>query len=227
MYLSRMTFNLMADYQQLARTLAQDGYREHQALWQLFDSDAEASRDFLYRRVNEGGRVKYYILSERIPIDTTGIWLIDSPKNYEPKITEGQRLYFTLRVNPVVTVSDADGKKKRHDVVMHEKIRMGFKALSQHERPALQDIVQTSCLQWLLKRAELNGFHVSPEQVLVDGYQRHESLAKKQRQAVKYSTVDFQGVLTVGDPERFKKVLFQGLGKSKAFGCGLLLVRRL
>lgn len=226
MYLSRMTFNPMADYHQLANVISQDGYREHQALWQLFDNDPEASRDFLYRRVNERGRIKYYILSQRMPVDPTGMWMIDPPKHYEPKISEGQCLYFTLRVNPVVTVSSPDGKKKRHDVVMHEKKRIGFKTLPQSERPALQEIVQTSCLQWLFKRAESNGFAISPEQILVDGYQRHESLAKRQKHPVKYSTVDFQGTLTVTDPELFKKILMNGMGKSKAFGCGLLLIRR-
>jgi len=40
------------------------------------------------------------------------------------------------------------------------------------------------------------------------------------------STVDFQGILTVTDPELFRKALYEGLGKSKAFGCGLMLVRR-
>ncbi|PWR00343.1 type I-E CRISPR-associated protein Cas6/Cse3/CasE [Leucothrix pacifica] len=226
MYLSRMTFNPVMDYQQLAKSLSQDGYREHQALWRLFDNDPEASRDFLYRRVNERGRIKYYILSQRMPVDSTGLWMIDPPKHYDPQLLEGQSLFFTLRVNPVVTISSTDGKKRRHDVVMHEKWRIGFKELPQSEKPALQEIVQTSCLQWLSKRSEPNGFDVSPEQVLVDAYHRHESLAKRQKQPVKYSTVDFQGTLTVTDPELFRKVLFNGMGKSKAFGCGLLLVRR-
>ena len=39
-------------------------------------------------------------------------------------------------------------------------------------------------------------------------------------------TLDFGGILTVVDPERFIEALYQGVGSAKAFGCGLMLVRR-
>jgi CRISPR system Cascade subunit CasE len=90
----------------------------------------------------------------------------------------------------------------------------------------LQQLVQDSCVPWLQARAESNGFSVAPELVTVDGYQQHESYAKQQKRPVRYSTVDFQGILTVTDPERFRTALFSGIGKAKAFGCGLMLIRR-
>lgn len=225
MYFSRITFNPWVNHQQLAQTLCQDTYREHQALWQLFDSDPDASRDFLYRQVIEHGRIKYYLLSEREPLDRTGRWLIDAPKPYEPQLREGQRLFFTLRANPVITVSSPDGKKQRHDVVMHEKKRIGFNKLPANEKPSLQNLIQSSCIQWLQARSETNGFEIVPDQVAVDAYQQHESFAKQQKRPVRYSTVDFQGVLTVTEPDQCRKALFNGIGKSKAFGCGLLLVK--
>jgi CRISPR system Cascade subunit CasE len=43
---------------------------------------------------------------------------------------------------------------------------------------------------------------------------------------IRYSTIDFQGVLNVTDSEKFQAVLFKGIGKAKAFGCGLMLVKR-
>lgn len=42
-----------------------------------------------------------------------------------------------------------------------------------------------------------------------------------------FSSVDFTGELQVTDVEKFRQVLFNGIGRAKAFGCGLLLVRRL
>jgi CRISPR system Cascade subunit CasE len=226
MYFSRVTFNPIVDHQQLAKTLCQDTYREHQTLWTLFDNDPDASRDFLYRQVIEQGRIKYYLLSDRLPVDKSGIWLIDPPKVYAPRLSKGQRLQFTLRANPVVTISSPEGKQLRHDVVMHEKKRIGFDKLPLNERPPLQHLIQSSCIQWLQTRAELNGFEFVPEEVAVEAYQQHESLAKNQKWAVRYSTADFQGILTVTDPLKFESVLFKGIGKSKAFGCGLMLVRR-
>jgi CRISPR system Cascade subunit CasE len=40
-------------------------------------------------------------------------------------------------------------------------------------------------------------------------------------------TQDFSGVLTVADPEIFVKSLYNGIGAARAFGCGLMLVRRI
>jgi CRISPR-associated protein Cas6/Cse3/CasE subtype I-E len=56
-----------------------------------------------------------------------------------------------------------------------------------------------------------------------DGYQQHSEKAGRLR----FSTVDFSGELTVIDPTAFALALRDGLGHSKAFGCGLMLVRRL
>jgi len=41
-----------------------------------------------------------------------------------------------------------------------------------------------------------------------------------------FSSVDFTGELQITDMSKFKEALFTGIGRSKAFGCGLLLVRR-
>ena len=154
------------------------------------------------------------------------MWLVDAPKRNDHKLEEGQRLFFTLRANPVVTVATAEGKKLRHDVVMNAKKQMRVDALPPADRPMLQQLVQDSCMPWLQMRSELNGFSIEPNLVIVDGYQQHESFAKQQKRPVRYSTVDFQGILTVTDPDRFRSALFSGIGKAKAFGCGLMLIRR-
>lgn len=226
MYFSRITFNPQVDHQQLAKTLCSDSYREHQVLWQLFDTDPDARRDFLYRQVIENGRTKYYVLSKRKPVDKTGIWSVDKPKPYNPNLSVGQRLFFMLRANPIITVTDSEGKKQRHDIVMHEQKRIGFKQMLRTERPPLHQLIHESCVKWLELRASVNGFTLEPDTVIADGYQQHQSRAKNQKWPIRYSTIDLQGTLTVTNPELFRNTLFSGIGKSKAFGCGLLLVRR-
>lgn len=250
MYFSRITFNPLVDQQQLAQTLCQDAYREHQALWQLFDSDPEASRDFLYRQVIENGRTKYYLLSKRAPIDQSNLWSVDThSRPFDPKFSEGQRLYFTLRANPVVThktkrdnreaylqkraqrdVKDKTkltSKRVRHDVVMEEKRRLGYQELPKSERPPEHQIVQQACSEWLSTRSERLGFGFESQSVIADGYQKRIGRSRKHQKTIRFSTVDFHGVLTVIDPEKFKQALLDGIGRSKAFGCGLLLVRRI
>ena len=226
MYFSRITFNPTVNPQQLTRTLCGNSYREHQALWQLFDSNPDAERDFLYRQVIEHGRIKYYALSRRIPVDKTGIWHIDTPKVYDPQLSEGQKLSFMLRVNPIVTITTESGKKQRHDVVMQEKKRSGYKNHPEKERPPLQQLVQQSSIKWLTERMDTNGFAFEPQQVIADGYRQHRSRINRQQHLIRYSTVDFEGILTVVNIGLFRKALFSGIGKSKAFGCGLLLIKR-
>jgi CRISPR system Cascade subunit CasE len=42
-----------------------------------------------------------------------------------------------------------------------------------------------------------------------------------------FSSVDFAGELEITDPEKFRQTLFNGLGRAKAFGCGMLMVRKM
>jgi CRISPR system Cascade subunit CasE len=227
MYFSRISLHPNVRAQQLAQMICHDTYKEHQALWTLFADDPEAKRDFLYRQTQENGRLKYYVVSERQPMDRSGIWLVDGCQLYAPTLVSRQTLFFNLRANPVVTVKTPSDKKERHDVVMREKKRIDYKKLPKDTRPLEQEIVQQTCIPWLEQRAEALGFELNSKSLLVDGYQAHESYAKgKGQKPISYSTVDFQGVLTVTDPELFQRTLFQGIGKAKAFGCGLLLIKR-
>lgn len=43
---------------------------------------------------------------------------------------------------------------------------------------------------------------------------------------ITFSIMDFSGVLEICDPEKFLRKLLIGFGKEKAFGCGLMLIRR-
>lgn len=228
MYFSRLRLNPAVEHRRLAQTLCQDNYREHQLLWQLFADDPDAARDFLYRQVIDNGQIKYYLLSRRPPQDRDGLWLIDPPKAYAPQLSVGQRLQFSLRANPVVTAKN-NGKKQRHDVVMHEKTRIGYKNLAPEQRPPLQHLIRESCLHWLQNRADTHGFQLppDPEHTQIEAYQQHHSRSRQGRRPIRYSSVDYQGVLTVTDPERLGNALYHGIGKAKAFGCGLLLIRRI
>jgi len=61
----------------------------------------------------------------------------------------------------------------------------------------------------------------------------HQQKAKKKNgdnvidQDITYLTVNFSGILRVTDPEKFRQTLFNGIGRAKAFGCGLLLLKRI
>ncbi|MDE3269540.1 MAG: type I-E CRISPR-associated protein Cas6/Cse3/CasE [Pseudomonadota bacterium] len=225
MYLSRISLSARVSERELVKIFCYDIYREHQALWKLFSNDRNAKRDFLYRQVFEHGSFKYYLLSMRKPHDHQDAWSIET-KNYTPSLRAGQRLAFSLRANPVICIKDAQGKRKVCDVVMHKKRLINYKNLPYGERPALADLVQESCGQWLEERAAKNGFMVKGKEVRADGYREHVSRMPRGGQ-VRFRSVDFEGVLTVIEPKLFEQVLMQGIGKSKSFGCGLFLIKRI
>jgi len=226
MYFSRISFmrSGISEVSRLAGMVCGNGYREHQSLWQLFEKDTDAERDFLFRREQAEGWPRYFMISDRLPVRANDIWKIES-KNYEPKISAGRQLAFSLRVNPVVTRVNGTGKKQRHDVVMDLKKQLDYQSMPKADRPVMASLIQQAGIAWLESRAEKHGFSFDPGAVQVDGYLRHRVSKKRGGKVINFSTLDYSGLLTVADPATFKAALFRGIGPAKAFGCGLLMVR--
>lgn len=201
-------------------------YEDHQWLWKFFPADAGTARDYLFRRLDAEATLRFYVVSHRVPVVPGSSWRVRS-RDYAPKMQAGDRLRFDLRANPVVT-RDADGKRKRHDVVMQAKKKLlAERGLTKWEqwqcadKPPLYQLVRDSCAAWLASRAQRSGLVVDDGSLAVDGYMQHRG----KRELIRISTVDFSGELTVTDPALFNTALLSGIGHAKAFGCGLLLVR--
>lgn len=111
-------------------------------------------------------------------------------------------------------------------------------------KPAMQALVEYTCSQWLIKRAEKAGFRMMTQDqysnenlaLSVNAYMPTREVffkdevdekkqKTKQKRVINLTTVDFSGVLEVLDPAIFKKTLENGLGHGKGFGCGLLLIK--
>jgi|SRR5690625_987720 len=77
---------------------------------------------------------------------------------------------------------------------------------------------------WFAERAEASwGFAISPAHLQVD---RIEVLRfrDKARRPVTLAQAHVQGLLRVTDPERFRQSFMHGIGRGRAFGCGLLQI---
>jgi len=97
---------------------------------------------------------------------------------------------------------------------------------------AIKARVDTALETWMVSQGERHGFAICKDQyqqlkLQASGYSWH-ALSKRtgQRTRSGFSAVNFTGELTVTDVDTFKHALFYGIGRSKAFGCGLLMVRR-
>lgn len=191
-------------------------YRDHQRLWKLFDAE---HRQFLFRYQSVDGLPRYFVVSSRPPRDDARFWQVET-KDYRPQLVSGQTLGFNLLANPVVTHKDEQGRRHRHDVVMNRK-----HTFDPGQRPVMNDLVRDAGLLWLDAQARRRGFRFDPDQVLVHGYRQHR-LHRTGRQPIQFSTLEFEGSLTVTEPAAFTDALTNGIGPAKAFGCGLLLVRK-
>ena len=73
-------------------------------------------------------------------------------------------------------------------------------------------------LEWLKKQGARYGFTVI--QAKITGYK--ENKIRKYGFTVK--SVTFEGILQVTDTKKFKQALVQGIGREKAYGCGMMTI---
>lgn len=198
-------------------------YAAHQLLWELFPDDPDAQRDFIFRQEMKGGWPIFYLVSRRKP-QSSDLFSSVACKKYNPVLRVGEQLAFSLRANPVVA-RKTEGKKHsiKHDVWMDAKREGKAQGLGGAE---LLIFIEGRVKEWLSLRGELNGFSVTPSSIDLFGYQQHRVYKKKFGKPIRYSSVDLKGVLTVENPAAMQEVLLNGIGKAKAFGCGLMMVRR-
>jgi CRISPR system Cascade subunit CasE len=235
MYFSRVRVS-STHLEEFAYHFQHSYYQQHQLLWKLFrDKPDQKKRDFLFRQdTDRQGLPVFYMLSEYEPSRSINLFLVET-KPFNPQLKTGDKLAFSLRANPIEQITQAKNpenqelsrlerkekglkdKKIRHDVVMHLKKSLSDREIASYSQAELE---QQAGEKWLSHRAEKNGFEVSS--VVAQGYLQHQF---KKRQ-IKISTLDFDGILEITDVDKFKKALFEGIGSAKAFGCGLLLIKR-
>lgn len=219
----------------LARLLVPEGdgprlAAGHRLVWALFSDGPERRRDFLWREEAPG---RFMALSARPPAPMPDLFDVDA-KPFEPVLAPGDRLAFSLRANAVVSrgpgKEQAPGQRgKRHDVVMD-----ALHALPRGERAGARlDAVASAGRVWLSRQGKAHGF-APADGVAVDGYETMRiprdldgarALGRRAAPA-SFGQLDFTGVLTVTDPAAFLPALSAGFGRARAFGCGLMLIRR-
>jgi len=111
-------------------------------------------------------------------------------------------------------------ERLRQSMQLHSKLEWSIKA-----------IIDDALEKWMVRQGERYGFSLAKDdnnqcKLQNSAYRWHSVKAVKGIKSG-FSSVDFTGDLEVTDVERFTRALFVGIGRAKAFGCGLLLVRRI
>lgn len=127
--------------------------------------------------------------------------LMNSPqvKTFDPVLPAGTRYYFRLMSNPTMRTKQPYGKSKRVGLYTAE-----------------------AQIEWFQRKAHQGGFTV--ETMNLSDLGMVESIKKKNNQIyhIQHFAVQFDGLLSVTDPQLFKLTLVKGIGSAKAFGFGLL-----
>jgi len=219
LYLSRLTLRADPSVAALSALIDPDDTAaradaHHRLLWSAFAGDADATRDFLWRADGKG---TFIALSPRPPAAAP---LFEPPdiRAFEPDLHTGDRLDFVLRAN-------ATRQRKgvgRVDVVMD--------ALHGVPRPdragARMDLAQTAGQTWLAGQGARAGFTVDALAVADYSVLALPGQGGRRRGQPQFGVLDMTGTVTVTDPAAFLAKLAQGFGRAKAFGCGLMLIRR-
>ncbi|GHG98395.1 type I-E CRISPR-associated protein Cas6/Cse3/CasE [Pseudodonghicola xiamenensis] len=186
----------------------------HKLVWAAFADGPERARDFLWREEDDGS---FLTLSARPPLPMDLFEPFET-KPFAPVLAPGERLSFALRANATRARRGAG----RVDVVMD-----ALHARPVAERAAARpEVAQQEGAAWLARQGESAGF--TPLSVTVEGYATHALPGHRgpRKGQPQFGILDMSGVLEVTDPAAFCAQLAQGFGRAKAFGCGLMLIRR-
>jgi len=223
-YLTRMAINtrrrgaqkLLASPQALhAAVMAGFGERrsrdgEHRVLWRL-DSYAH-DRVLLYTVSPD--RPDFTHLVEQAGWPATPCWETRSYQSLLDALKVGQQWRFRLTANPV-----RSGRREG----WNDTKPLGHVTVAQQQ-------------QWLVDRAERAGFRLLPcpmgestdadRAVDLSVVDRAVRRFRRQDRVVTISTATFEGSLEVTDVDAMRTTLTKGIGRAKAYGCGLLTLAR-
>lgn len=210
MYLSRMRLN---PRRRGTVFLIGNPQAMHAAVESCFPpADGEKER-VLWRIDQHPDTVELYILSPRKPsfehLQEQAGWQ-NEPSwrtlDFSPlldHVTEGARYGFHLVANPLHTVTDPKtGRKVRKAHVTRAQMR-----------------------QWLLDRADQIGVTFPVDDAtgepLVQVVGQRDLNFRRGGNSLHLRQAEFHGVLDVRDPDRFRTAITSGIGKARAYGCGL------
>ena len=181
-----------------------DPYCWHQFLWKAFP-ERQGPREFLFRVDDHGLEYQIYLLSPETPLKQQwGEW---EAKTIAPSFLSHKSYRFQFRANPV---------RRKHIPVEERNTRKNG--------PFLPVSGEADLKEWLIRQGQNNGFEIETGTLLVSP----PTAVRFRKNGVSgtVSQVDFSGILTVSDTDKFKAAFHNGIGRAKSLGFGLLLLAK-
>ena len=184
-----------------------DAYSMHRVVYSLYEDTRDAKAKFasessgiLY--ADQGGDArgrKVLMLANRTPVNAVqGLYGEVKSKAIPEDFLKHQQYHFKVIVNP--TRRDSNSRK-----LVPVKGR-------------------ESVAEWFKERAEVSwGFDLASSPLQIDKIEIQQFKDKQQRQ-VTIAQAHIQGLLRITDQEKFTCSFKQGIGRARAYGCGLLQI---
>jgi CRISPR system Cascade subunit CasE len=177
----------------------------HKIAWRVIHAgETVPKRDFLFL----AERKKMIFLLHRSPRSSQ---VMDADEIYEAPM-EDETVPFFLRANPTICVDGARIGLPTHAWLMTAKRNPGDKA-------AAIKAVAGALSNWLARKGEQAGFEPAVTRYRI----RKKRVPVKKSGIFALDMVDFQGSLRVTSKEKLEQAVMKGIGRAKAYGCGLLL----
>lgn len=198
----------------LSRVFLQPGklnnaYEWHRALWSLFpDVERGSVSPFLYHMesINLASGAQVLMQSSIEPVSGSAAVRVLATKPFPASFKVGQRLAFQLLANPTKSISDTQNKANKKN---QGKCRV----------PLVKEEEQCAWLQ----RKFAGAVNIDALNI-----RNHAPLYfRKGNRAGKVVPVFFEGAFEVSDIEMVTDLWKNGIGPAKAFGCGLMMVRKI
>jgi CRISPR system Cascade subunit CasE len=135
-------------------------------------------------------------------------------------ISENTLYRFRLAANPVFRSTTELNKKGKGKLLAIAGVNV------RDERDTESGISGKSQTEWLTERAERNGFELNADDFNVVKSEWLDFYKDNKKHHVRIKKAIFEGVLRVTDVELFRNALTDGIGREKAYGCGLLTVMK-
>lgn len=227
MFLSKLTVDLTSRH--FRRDYA-DIHQMHRTVMSAFphvegDTPARQTHGVLWRLDHSDRGLLLYVQS-RIEPDWSSLpdhYLVEPPQVRDLRpvteaITGGHKFAFRLVANPTRAV-------KREEKDQIKRAEAGKRPQPRHVVLRTPD----SQIDWLVRQGERHGFVIptgrngQPDVAPYPAFRTQgQSHGDAQSHRITIDHVRYDGHLIVTDPSRFTPALQEGIGRAKAYGCGLI-----
>lgn len=214
MFLSRMAIN---PARRGARELLASPQAMHVAVLDAFEDSRSTDEGRVVWRLDRysGHRVRLYVVSpdkpdfthivERAGWPTTQAWETAAYERFLDSLRVGQQWQFRLTANPVHSIRKEDWRDTKP--VAH--------------------VTVAQQMDWLLSRASRWGLAVAGDPADCRIVARDVHRFRRQASTVTVAAATYEGRAEVTDTQALRRALTHGVGRAKAYGCGLLTLARL